>query len=41
MNAEKSSRESGSSGWNQFAALLVFVVLGGLALVFRVMLALT
>jgi hypothetical protein len=41
MNAERSSRESGSHGWRQFAALLLLVVLGGLPLAASVILQLT
>ena len=41
MNAERPSRESGSSGGQQFGALLLLVLLGALPLAARVMLALT
>jgi len=41
MNAGKSSTKPGSNAWHQFAALLLFVVLGGLPLLVRVILHLT
>jgi hypothetical protein len=41
MNLGKSFREPETSGWRQFAALLLLVVLGGLPLALRLIFGLT
>jgi len=41
MNAEESSRESGSYGRRQFAALLLLVVLSGFPLALRLIFNIT
>jgi hypothetical protein len=41
MNLGKPFRESETSGWRQFAALLLLVVLGGLPLALRLIFGLT